>query len=115
MTRTLLGTYWTGFGRRLAHARIHTGLSQTELADEFGRSRSSIANIEAGRQRLNADDIITIANLLDTDPVWLFTGDTPTTPAVPVARTVARTATALADLLDRHATELRALTTTDPG
>lgn len=40
------------FGRQLARAREECGLTQSELARRVNLSRASIANIEAGRQRV---------------------------------------------------------------
>lgn len=40
------------FGKRLADERLARKISQQELANLVGLSRASIANIEAGRQRV---------------------------------------------------------------
>lgn len=43
--------FYVDFGRRVRAAREHSGLTQHALADMLGLTRSSVANIEAGRQR----------------------------------------------------------------
>lgn len=43
--------FYVDFGRRARAAREQSGLTQQALADALGLTRSSVANIEAGRQR----------------------------------------------------------------
>lgn len=43
--------FYVDFGRRVRAARERKGLTQQALADVLGLTRSSVANIEAGRQR----------------------------------------------------------------
>jgi transcriptional regulator with XRE-family HTH domain len=43
--------FYVDFGRRVRAAREQQGLTQQALADTLGLTRSSVANIEAGRQR----------------------------------------------------------------
>lgn len=63
-------------GARIAEARRAAGLTQTELGDRIGLTRSSVANIEGARQHILAASLITIGRALDVDPRWLLTGDT---------------------------------------
>lgn len=62
------------YGARLKACRRAAGLSQTEFATKVGLSRSSIANIEAGRQRSLLDDVPDYAEVLGVDPAWLAFG-----------------------------------------
>lgn len=64
------GTY----GSRFKACRQAIGLTQTELAVKVALTRSSIANIEAGRQRSLIDDVVTFAEVLGVDPAWLAFG-----------------------------------------
>lgn len=57
------------FGRRVAQARDSAGLTQSELADKVGLSRASIANIEAGRQRIVLHQAMEIANALNLSSI----------------------------------------------
>jgi transcriptional regulator with XRE-family HTH domain len=56
----------TRTGAAISAARRATGLSQRELADAAEMTRSSIANIEAGRQRIPWTRLVTIADTLGT-------------------------------------------------
>lgn len=55
-------------GRRIREGRKRKKFSQDELAASCGLTRTSIANIEAGRQRLAAHRLCEIAIALDTEP-----------------------------------------------
>jgi transcriptional regulator with XRE-family HTH domain len=54
------------FGERVRAARDLAGLRQQDLADATGLVRSSIANIEAGRQELSLTAAVRIAAVLNT-------------------------------------------------
>ena len=51
-------------GRRLKEKREEFGLLQQELADELGYGRTSITNIEAGRQQLSLADAIYLGDYI---------------------------------------------------
>ncbi len=59
-------------GARIRARRTDLGLTQTELGQHVGLTRSSIANIEAGRQRAMIHTIMQLANQLDLEPAQLF-------------------------------------------
>lgn len=52
------------FGKKLAEARKKQGLTQEKLAVASSLSRSSIANIESGRQAIPLHTLLLIANAL---------------------------------------------------
>lgn len=52
-------------GGRIRAARTAKGLHQTHLADATGLTRSSIANIEGGRQQFLVHALVLIARTLD--------------------------------------------------
>jgi transcriptional regulator with XRE-family HTH domain len=58
-------------GERIRNVRSEQGISQAELADKLGISRTSIVNIEAGRQRPPLHLLWKIADELDTEVVLL--------------------------------------------
>lgn len=51
-------------GKRLRRARRKVGVTQLELAEHMGLSRTSIANIEAGRQRVFLHQLVAGARAL---------------------------------------------------
>lgn len=53
------------FGKRVAEARDQAKLTQQGLADKVGLSRASVANIEAGRQRIVLHQALEITHALD--------------------------------------------------
>lgn len=59
-------------GSRIRSLRKSEGTSQEELADKVGVSRTSIVNIEKGRQRLSIHLLWLIADTLNTDPGTLI-------------------------------------------
>lgn len=52
-------------GKRIRHAREATSLRSGDLAQRVGLDRSSIVNIEAGRQKVTIDRLYAIADVLD--------------------------------------------------
>lgn len=93
------------YGKRVRAAREATTVTQRELGTALGLTRSSVANIESGRQAVNAEHVMTTAQALGCDPRWLLTGwesDHVAEVTTTAARTAARTVT-------RHVAQLRGL------
>jgi transcriptional regulator with XRE-family HTH domain len=59
--------FYSAFGKLLADARRKRHVSQEVLADELGLSRTSITNIEKGRQPVQLYSLYLIARLLETE------------------------------------------------
>jgi transcriptional regulator with XRE-family HTH domain len=57
-------TFLEVFGRRVAKLREAAGLTQAEVAERIGMSRSSVANIEGGRQPVYLDMVPILARAL---------------------------------------------------
>ena len=57
------------FGKRVRSARGKAGLTQEMLASRIGLSRTSVTNIEKGRQKVSLDMVYTVAKALGVDPV----------------------------------------------
>lgn len=65
-------------GDRLRTARLAAGLSQQQLADVIGATRSAIAQVEGGiTNSLNAENLAKAAKHLGKTAVWLATGEGP--------------------------------------
>jgi len=59
-----LGRWYAQFGDRLRQARGAAGMSQEQLGTEIGLNRTSISNIEKGRQRLLVHQLPVLARVL---------------------------------------------------
>ncbi len=53
----------TGIGQEIRKLRETTGMSQEELADMAGLSRPSIVNIEGGKRKVSAGELISFAEI----------------------------------------------------
>ena len=61
-------------GAKIEQLRTLLGWTQQNFADRVGMARSSIANIEAGRQRFLLHDVETFAAAFQTTPKALLRG-----------------------------------------
>lgn len=61
-------------GDRIRAGRAHRGLSQEELADKVGTTRSSVSLWEGGREPAPST-LAHIVRVLNVDGDWLLTGD----------------------------------------
>lgn len=68
-----LDIYMDTLQERLIHARKQKKMSQAELGAAIGKSQSSIAALETGRNKASTD-IAKIANALGVSAIWLDTG-----------------------------------------
>jgi transcriptional regulator with XRE-family HTH domain len=59
-------------GRKIREKRQANGLTQTELADAISISRTSLTNVELGRQRLLIDQLYKMAEALNARPQELL-------------------------------------------
>lgn len=66
------GTVYASLGRRVRSLRERTGLTQDELAREVGLRRTSITNIEGGRQKVLLHTLYGIAEALGVPPESLL-------------------------------------------
>jgi DNA-binding XRE family transcriptional regulator len=60
---------------RLKEARVLSGLSQAQAADKLGLQRPAISEIEAGKRKVTAEEIIQFADLYKVDTSWLLVRD----------------------------------------
>jgi transcriptional regulator with XRE-family HTH domain len=60
------------FGQRIRNARLGLGLNQEALAHRVGLERSSISNIEKGRQRVQLHMLLDFAAALEIEPTQLL-------------------------------------------
>jgi len=64
--------FYVAVGKNIRTARVNAGVSQMMLARQIGFNRSSIANLEAGRQRIALHLFFLIAEALDIQPADLL-------------------------------------------
>ena len=57
---------------RLKDARSMSGLSQEQAAMKLGLQRPAISEIESGKRKVSAEEIIQFAELYKVDPSWLL-------------------------------------------
>jgi transcriptional regulator with XRE-family HTH domain len=69
---SLVADFYEDFGRRLARIRRAAGLSQQTLGERVGLSRTSIVNVEKGRQRVPLHMLIEFAAALGVEPTSLL-------------------------------------------
>ncbi len=73
-TKEPLQTVYRQFGCKVESIRSSIGISQLDLANRVGLTRTSVTNIEAGRQRVLLDDVEKFAAALGTSPKFLMRG-----------------------------------------
>ena len=64
--------FYREFGDGLRRAREARGMSQTTVATGVGLSRTSVANIERGRQRIALHLLLDFARVLEVEPASLI-------------------------------------------
>lgn len=67
-------TVYAALGLRMRMIREALGLDQAEMGKRVGMQRTSICNLEAGRQRLLLHDVSAIAKALGTSEKALMKG-----------------------------------------
>lgn len=77
-------------GRALRTARVKAGVSQATLGRRIGFTRSSVSNLEAGRQRIALHLFVLIAEALAVKPAALLPDATLLRPSDLVAQEVLR-------------------------
>jgi transcriptional regulator with XRE-family HTH domain len=60
---------------RIKDARTMAGLSQAQAADKLNLQRTAISEIESGKRKVTAEEIIQFADLYKVDKSWLLLED----------------------------------------
>jgi len=68
--------FYEQFGRRVRSARLSLNLNQEELGHQVGLERSSISNVEKGRQRIQLHMLLKFAAALNVPPEDLLPDST---------------------------------------
>jgi transcriptional regulator with XRE-family HTH domain len=64
--------FYVALGLLIKKSRLNSGLTQEELADKLGLSRTSITNIEKGKQRILAHTVAELAAKLNVSAANLL-------------------------------------------
>jgi transcriptional regulator with XRE-family HTH domain len=62
-------------GSRLRDARVMAGLSQEQAAQKMNISRPAISEIESGKRKVSAEELIQFSELYKVDKLWLLLED----------------------------------------
>src|SRR4051812_3236203 len=57
--------------QRLRTSREHAGLSQSQVAKMLNLHRPTISEIEAGRRKVNSDELARFADIYEVSVAWL--------------------------------------------
>lgn len=68
---------YSAIGQAIASRRLDAGISQAELAEHIGLTRTSISNIEKGRQKMLVHTLLEIAACLGTPAAELLPAGAP--------------------------------------
>lgn len=60
---------------RIRDARVMAGLSQAQAAEKLNLQRPAISEIESGKRKVSAQEIIQLAELYRVDTSWLLLQD----------------------------------------
>lgn len=63
-------------GRRLREARVRAGLTQEYVANHLGVQRPVISDMETGKRKINALEIMQLAELYGCSPMSFFPSET---------------------------------------
>jgi transcriptional regulator with XRE-family HTH domain len=66
------------FGKRVRERRVALGLSQMALADLVGLHFTYVSSVERGERNISLENIVRLADALDTDAGTLMSGLRPT-------------------------------------
>lgn len=72
VTEPEVDQFYKEFGRRVRLERERAGVTQAQLAAAIGLTRSSVANLEAGRQKILLHVLMITSRLLDVAPADLL-------------------------------------------
>ena len=99
---------------RLRFAREMAGLTQGQVAEMRGWHRPTVSEIEAGRRRVSADELPSLAELYGVSVSWLLDEEQASSSASARARLAARELGKLGDEdLDRLLELIQALKTSE--
>ena len=100
------------FGTLVRRAREAKAIPQERLAEMIGMGRTSVTNIELGRQNVNLQTVYKIAQALEVDPRNLLPLEG-ATPEIPTPEEIAAASNSLRTLVQRYLEQVKPKT--QPG
>ena len=73
---------YTRFGRELRRVRRQKKMTQDDLAQRVNLGRTSIVNIESGRQRVHLHTFVALADALEVSPAELLPEEPESVPGI---------------------------------
>ena len=73
---------YTRFGRELRRVRKQRKMTQDDLAQRVNLGRTSIVNIESGRQRVHLHTLVDLAEALEVSPTELLPDEPESVPEI---------------------------------
>lgn len=64
------------FAERIKMLRIRSGLTQQQVAESIGTTKSTISKYEHGLRKVNNEHLCKMAEIYEVDPLYLFLGKT---------------------------------------
>ena len=64
------------FAERIKMLRIRSGLTQRQVAESIGTTKSTISKYEHGLRKVNNEHLCKMAEIYEVDPLYLFLGKT---------------------------------------
>ncbi len=68
-----------GMAERIRHLRQHRNLTQDQLAQAIGLSRTALVNIESGIQKVTVQRLVLLSDALEVTLDWLVRGSASST------------------------------------
>ena len=72
MQNNNLNTERDKIAARIRDARVMAGLSQAQAAEKLNLQRPAISEIESGKRKVSAEEIIQLAEIYRVDTSWLL-------------------------------------------
>ena len=64
------------FAERIKMLRIRSGLTQQQVAESIGTTKSTISKYEHGLRKVNNEHLCKMAEIYEVDPLYIFLGKT---------------------------------------
>jgi transcriptional regulator with XRE-family HTH domain len=94
--------FYERLGAQISAARTERRITQAQLSSEIGLTRSSVANIEVGKQRITVETLVKIAQALGREPATLIPPTEPVRAGVLLRAGSVEVSEGLIDQVEKH-------------